>query len=198
MDIHMPVMDGFAATEEIRRREKQSGGLRLPIIAMTADAMKGDRERCLNAGMDGYVSKPIVREELRHAIMELKIEKRSQLTTDDELTDDGAFSWMEFVRRFGDESFAQQLAQAFLHEDLPRLSADLQRAVKDRDAHAIQQAAHGLKGALREFDVQTAYDLAWRLEKMGRDGEFQNVDTTHADLMKQIDDLAAELEKNAP
>ena len=194
----MPVMDGFAATEEIRRREKLSGGLRLPIIAMTADAMKGDRERCLNAGMDGYVSKPIVRDELRHAITELKIEKRSQLTTDDELTDGRAFSWMEFVRRFGDESFAQQLGQAFLHEDLPRLSADLQRAVKDRDAHAIQHAAHGFKGAFREFGVQAGHDLAWRLEKMGRDGELQNLATAYADLMKQIDDLAAELKKNVP
>src|SRR4029079_15391766 len=67
MDVQMPVMDGFEATAAIRARERGSGS-HLPIIAMTAYAMKGDRERCLEAGMDGYVSKPIQPRELWQTI----------------------------------------------------------------------------------------------------------------------------------
>ncbi len=63
----MPEMNGFEATEAIRRRERRHG-LRVPIVALTAHAMEGDRERCLKAGMDGYVSKPIRRDQLNQAI----------------------------------------------------------------------------------------------------------------------------------
>jgi CheY-like chemotaxis protein len=67
MDVQMPEMDGFQATAAIRDGEKQTGK-HIPIVAMTASAMKGDRERCLEAGMDGYVAKPIVRDQLYAAI----------------------------------------------------------------------------------------------------------------------------------
>jgi len=68
MDCQMPVMDGLTATAELRRREQNSGGARLPIIALTANTMEGDRERCLAAGMDGFLVKPLDREQLATAL----------------------------------------------------------------------------------------------------------------------------------
>ena len=91
MDVHMPSMGGLEATQAIRAREQETGSSRVPIIAMTADAMKGDRERCLAAGMDGYVTKPINREHLRQAILDLEIDKGPTPSH-------GRFDW---VRLFG-------------------------------------------------------------------------------------------------
>jgi len=68
MDVQMPEMDGFAATGAIRQQEKASNGKHIPIVAMTARAMKGDRERCLDAGMDDYISKPVHGKELQEVI----------------------------------------------------------------------------------------------------------------------------------
>ena len=80
MDCQMPEMDGFEATKAIRRREQERNSARVPIIALTANALKGDRERCLEAGMDDYVSKPFTRDQL-HRVIQCWFEKSSSTTT---------------------------------------------------------------------------------------------------------------------
>ena len=122
MDVQMPEMDGFEATAAIRRREAGTGR-RIPIVAMTAHAMKGDRERCLEAGMDGYVAKPIRADELRLAIDEVL-----------PLPGGAALSREGVVALFGgDESLFREIAQLFL-EDGPGDLRELRKALERGDA----------------------------------------------------------------
>ena len=147
MDVQMPEMNGFETTREIRERDKISG-THTPIIAMTAYALEGDRERCLAAGMDSYVTKPIKPEELFRAIDDLV--QVSSLTT--------------FTG--GDLELTQNLIEIFL-EDSPKLLADVRDAVKRGDAIALERAAHTMKGALGYFNAGSAIAAAFRLQQLG-------------------------------
>src|SRR5262249_42087987 len=137
MDVQMPEMGGFEATAVIRAREEQTGQ-RLPIIAMTAHAMKGDRERCLAAGMDGYISKPVRAAELRKAIASLDISEPDLAQgVGSVVSGDGragstarqAMDPVEALERVGgDAQLLRDLAAVCL-ADSPRLLAELREAV---------------------------------------------------------------------
>jgi len=189
MDVHMPSMGGLEATQAIRAREQETGCTRLPIIAMTADAMKGDRERCLAAGMDGYVTKPINREELRQAILELEIDNGSTPSFH------CRFDWGQFIRRMGNEELATRMVKAFLYEDEPRLESELQDAIDRSDGSGIHHAAHAHRGALGEFGAADAVELAGQLESMGKESELQDIQQTYDAFAIQIRSLTEELAK---
>jgi len=169
MDVQMPDMDGFEATAAIRARESTTGQ-RIPIIAMTAHAMKGDRERCLEAGMDDYVAKPIHAERLFDTMASVlehgpADSVRSPITASEEFIDwDAALAAVD-----GEQSLLQTLVQAVLDES-PKMLDTVRRAVDIGDAPGLCSAAHTLKGSIRYFRVDTAFDAAFRLERMGRDG----------------------------
>jgi len=153
MDIQMPGMDGFACTAAIRSTE--SGSARhIPIVAMTAHALAGDREKCLAAGMDDYVSKPIRREDLLRALGAATNPQRglvdfsgvlSQLGNDHEALRD-------IVRAYVDET----------KENLERLPA----AIASGAWTEVRRLAHTVKGAMRMFRADAALDLAQRLEQV--------------------------------
>jgi PAS domain S-box-containing protein len=150
MDVQMPEMDGLAATAAVRARERGSGG-HVPIVAMTAHAMEGDRERCLAAGMDGYVSKPVEAEGLVEAVE----------------TAAGTFDPSRAVARLGgDERLFGELLDLFL-ADLPPMLAEIRKAVDSSDADAIRRAAHTLKGSVANFAAPRPVEAARRLEAMG-------------------------------
>jgi PAS domain S-box-containing protein len=189
MDVQMPEMDGFEATAAIRRQE-QVTGRHLPIIAMTAYAMKDDRERCLAAGMDHYISKPIRAQELFDSVEGIAPPVREpahQIV--EEVYDAAVIDEAAALSRVGnDRSLLQELAQLFLLE-CPRNLGDLQTAVRERNAAKLKAAAHALKGSVDTFGAKSAFAAALRLEILGRSGTLDGAEMALATLEKEIDRL---------
>jgi PAS domain S-box-containing protein len=193
MDVQMPLVDGFEATAEIRKYEQAHGG-HLPIIAMTAHAMKGDRERCLAAGMDSYVSKPVRAKELFDAV-----ESQAGLAAGNppESADGNEAAeivdWSAAVARLsGDRELLGELIEVFL-EECPKLLATIRQAAADEDGGALRLAAHTLKGSVGNFAARPAFEAAMKLETLARDGIFTGVPAALNVLEKEIEALLPEL-----
>jgi CheY-like chemotaxis protein len=170
MNVQMPDMDGFEATRLIRAKEKTTGD-HLPIIAMTAHAMKGDRERCLAAGMDQYISKPIQREELFATIERLGLPPRTApLSTTPRSKSPQVLDVLAALARVdGDMELLRELAGLFC-QDSAKLLSKLREAIERQDARAVESAAHSLKGVVGNFGAVPTYEAALRLEALGREG----------------------------
>ena len=168
MDVQMPEMDGFEATREIRARESGTGR-HIRIVAMTAHAMKGDRERCFAAGMDGYLSKPIDPAML-YAILEgdaVAIDPRMLPDPDPDPARPPTIDSDQFMRRLGgDEQLFMDVIQLFLH-DCPLRLAAIKDAVDERDPEKIRTTAHALKGAAANLSAAGLFDAAAVLERIG-------------------------------
>jgi PAS domain S-box-containing protein len=163
MDCQMPEMDGFAATAVIRQRETYTGQ-HVPIIAMTANAMQGDRERCLAAGMDGYLAKPMQAGELYAVIAQCRLEGEAPAA-------ETCISPMDLAAALaladGDHDLLAEMMAVLLAES-PGQLATLHTAIQDGDAHQLERTAHGLKGALGAVGATRARALAQKLEDDGR------------------------------
>jgi HPt (histidine-containing phosphotransfer) domain-containing protein len=203
MDVQMPEMDGLEAAACIRQLEQTSGN-HVPIIAMTAMAMKGDRERCLAAGMDGYVSKPIQPKELLAAISTFvpaeagEAEPGSQLPSGNE----EPFCLEEAMHHVGgDAALLHEMMQIFL-EIYPQQLAELRSAVASRNATSIFRLAHTIKGAVGNFGARVAYQAAHRLEEIGRSGDLAEAEQAHLQLAEALGQLTpalmAAMQPNSP
>jgi PAS domain S-box-containing protein len=199
MDIQMPEMDGLEATQTIRRME-YTGRLsqparRIPIVAMTAHAMHGDRERCFEAGMDGYVSKPIRVKELYEAIGEYFAHAESPSTDPQAPADEtaGAVDWsiaLENVQQ--DRDLLQSVAAAFLSESGAHNEA-LATAVSQGDAEETCRCAHRLKGTLTMFGASEAAELASTIEEQARAGRFDDVKTSSKSFRTALERATREI-----
>jgi CheY-like chemotaxis protein len=191
MDVQMPEMDGFEATAAIRRHE-QTTGQHVSIIALTAHAMKGDRERCLDAGMDSYVTKPLQAEALYAAI-----EGRSTVAVTADVraatNEPPPFDPAALHRQFGDDDALLSEVVGVFVEACPGWQADIRAAIQANDATRLKAVAHTLKGAVSHFGAQPAYDSAHILEQMGRDGQLQNAAAACAALDVALDRLQCAL-----
>jgi CheY-like chemotaxis protein/HPt (histidine-containing phosphotransfer) domain-containing protein len=193
MDIQMPEMDGFEATAAIRAWERDTGR-HLPIVAMTANAMKGDREACLAAGMDGYVAKPVSTEALLNVMAAVLPTKRAAPAPVDEIPATDTFDVNDFLERLGgDRELLGQLVDLFLTESPPQLAA-IRRAIEEGDRDALRRAAHSFKGMISNFGASKGVALTCRLEEMGRAGELSGAEEAFRSLEGLMRRLTASLE----
>jgi two-component system sensor histidine kinase/response regulator len=220
MDVQMPEMKGFEATQLIREMEGEAK--HTPIIAMTAHAMKGDRERCLQAGMDDYISKPIEPQELFHAIDKwtkshdsekdltpftlhlspLKEEK--DIPTGSEIVETTCGEPVEPIdlesalRRFdGDKDFFKEMLQEFLSY-APKQLEKLAEAIKTGEAKVVEREAHSLKGAADNLGVKPIADIALRLEVLGRTGDLAGAEEIVSNLRTAFEHLEEYIDKSLP
>lgn len=196
MDIQMPEMDGLTATGKIREGERQTQ-LHVPIIAMTAHAMKGDRERCLAAGMDEYISKPITARKLEQVIAEVLRElegtmiSRSARYHKHDTAPDSAITWnaaQTLERLGGDEKLLQDVVEMFL-EDGPKQMASLQNAIAEGNAKDIERVSHTLKGELGYLGISAVLQIAGELEEMGRKHKLQHAAKLFARFETEISEV---------
>jgi two-component system, sensor histidine kinase and response regulator len=196
MDIQMPGKDGLEATAEIRAREATTGN-HLPIIALTAHAMKGDRERCLAAGMDAYISKPIRGKELFDTIEGLLVGRSAAAlaATKTSAPVKAVFNEALLLERTeGSTELCDLLVKTFLNECPTHLGA-LHRALEQQDARALAAAAHALKGAIAVFTDGAALDATKALEAFAKSGDLRDAGGALRKATSELDQLQAALTK---
>ena len=195
MDVQMPLMDGFEATRAIRSGETKVPNRRIPIIAMTAHAMKGDRERCLEAGMDDYVSKPIAPQDLAEALERCLVPVLA--------AEPGRFEGPPvfdrpalLARLMGDEDLVKEITAGFL-ADMPRQIQKLKGLIDQGDAGSAGGQAHAIKGAAANVGGLALSAAANDMEKLGRAGRLREAAALLPQLERQFDLLKARMQEAA-
>jgi len=214
MDIQMPGMDGYQATRTLRK-----GGVKTPIVAVTAHAMKGDDEKCIEAGCDDYLAKPLDRRRLLEKIQKYLCVKdkvacentnetkhhengaldqscnpateESRLSQTSEAADSkGILNWNELINRLGDEEMIRDIVPIFLNDNKERLEK-LTEAVEAGDAKTLALYAHAVKGAAKNIGAARLSDIAHRLECSGREGDLEAVPSLFDALKTEVEKVVA-------
>jgi two-component system sensor histidine kinase/response regulator len=218
MDIQMPEMDGLEAAATIRASERKTGR-HLPIIALTAHAMKGDRERCLEAGMDGYLAKPIRAKQLMETIEKVlgpaalaplaesasppppSTERESRPGGEAEAQAEKVIDWSAALKTAGgSHDLLRELIEAFVQES-PALARRLHEGCETGDIAEVRSAAHTIKSSLRYFGAQGGHDRAFRIEQLARQGELDGSKELVAEIVQIVGQAVREARhylENAP
>jgi CheY-like chemotaxis protein/HPt (histidine-containing phosphotransfer) domain-containing protein len=216
MDIHMPEMDGFEATSHIRDIESQFKP-KVPIIALTANAVKGDKEVCLAAGMDAYISKPFKKQDLIEALqMVMSSHTKPESNNNDssevdmkqilmplatepksESSFESAVNMLDkesiLSRVDNDITFLSRLILMF-NQAIPAHLENIETAIKTEDAHLLEEQAHALKGAISNFTDKKPFEVAKAMEFCGKSKDFSSAPKTLMQLKSEIETLQEELQ----
>jgi two-component system, sensor histidine kinase and response regulator len=197
MDIQMPIMSGFEATRVIRQQQI-SGRRSTPIIAMTAHAMVGDQEKCLQAGMDGYLAKPIrspsLRAEMDRVLNQESHQEREPMKKAAETSQERVVNFSELVERTDkDRELLHDLLGIF-KEEFPRYHASLRAAVLQKDVKRVELVAHSLRGMLSNMAAGRAATVAGQLENAARAGDQTDLTECFTLFEREVSGLMLELE----
>jgi CheY-like chemotaxis protein len=184
MDVQMPGMGGFEATAAIRARERTTG-THVPIVAMTASAMKDDLESCLRAGMDTHLAKPVRSADLYRVVESFGGASAVPGSRGGKRAGGSLNEAALMAHVGGDEQLLHEIVDLFL-EDLPERLAAVRKAVRRRDALALSSAAHALKGAVSHFAARDSFEFALKLERMGRAGDLDGAEEALSGLKNEI------------
>ena len=202
MDIQMPVMDGLEATRQVRGAKGNNYyKTDMPIIAMTAHAVQGDREKCLEAGMNDYISKPISLKELEDKLEKWlmpgadDMNKRIKGIKDKKSPNKGLplFDFTALVERLDDETLAKTIMETFL-SDMPRQIQILKEIIETGDISAVELRAHAIKGAAANVEGYSLRETAFKMEKAGKAGDRNSVRALLADMEIQFGQIKEAME----
>ena len=209
MDVQMPVMDGLEATRRIRALTPPNSGALVPIVAMTAHAMLGDREMCMEAGMNDYISKPVTPRTLAN-VLERWLPKATPLSRktkgyrDDGVEtaernstceSDGKHVWdrKTFLERIlGDENMQREIVEGFL-QDMPLKMNELQRAMSGQDFVGVRERAHSIKGAAATIQAEALRVIAFNLEIAGRTEDADGAEALLEEMRRCFEVLKKEM-----
>jgi CheY-like chemotaxis protein len=192
MDLQMPEMSGLEATQAIRGRER-SGTTRLPIVALTAHAMQGDRERCVEAGMDGYLSKPIDVDELIATVERFGATRADGTPPAETHGSVAVFDERAALAHCGgDRRLLGEVVKLF-QSDYPSSLRRIDLALRKRDGDALRHAAHRLKGAIATVGGSSGRSAAAALEQAALSRHFDDANRAYTQLRREIERLEDQL-----
>jgi two-component system sensor histidine kinase/response regulator len=196
MDLQMPEIDGLEAIRLIRGKEKGTGG-HLPIIALTAHAMKGDREKCIEAGADDYLSKPIRAPDLFAALDRVghpETIANSAAAPPSRTADPGVMDVTAALERLeGDRDLLEELARLFA-EETPKILEGMRRSIAARDAKTLENFSHALKGSAANLGAQEVSRAAEEMEMVARSGDLCDAPRRLELMEREVQKLLVQLE----
>jgi CheY-like chemotaxis protein len=189
MDVQMPEMNGLEATSAIRRREAAEGG-HVPIVAMTANAMKGDEDECLQAGMDDYIPKPVQAAQLYSTLEQFTSAGGGETAASGEEEQEpaagrGVFDEKRFRDNAGDVGLMRELI-GFFDEDSAAMMEEIGRTAEAGDAEGLHRAAHALKGMVGNYWADRSFGKATELDGKARTGDLEGARAAIPALEREI------------
>ena len=193
MDCHMPIMDGFEASRKIRELVNEGSLPKIPVIALTANAVAGDREKCVAAGMDDYLTKPFEIQDF------LEIIHTNTTVTPDPATESKAnasddsgepiFNLEKLLSQIDDRVFALDIANQFA-ASLPRYKKDLEECLDQQDAELVFAVSHRLKGTASTVKADRISSIATEIESASRDGQLDDLQSQVAELLQEFENFS--------